>query len=519
MTTLAELDASHRQVIDAATEIASARSRALDVLAEAGVEDAAEILDAALELEDLPCWPAGQERLEHAQAVIATIAALYTTDHSRVGQRRPEPISLSLRQIDRDDRIQVRVLGTDPDLVRQYADAMLAGDEFPPLVCFVDRDERALWLADGFHRYDAAAGLGRVTVSCAVYAGTRLDAAEYAATCNTRHGLPMTASDKREAIKRLLRLHPDWSSRQISRLVGSSPTTVETIRQAQAALEDAASVQIGQIEPTPRTVERGDQTYTYTPPAPPEPRPAPKPAPPRATPGGAEAAQRMKEFFRGHHELSELSGQRGWAAMKANYEVPGERCIGCNHEVAGQFSTEGPWMVYRYEDHVPGQIQRSRLTYACPVCWQAAGLPDLAHERAPTVPGPPAGRGVTWSPGSSAHSASPGQAWEKLRGLLITGSWVGIRDALVDADVEDWRQALCAVFGSIGRPTQQQIAAGCLKLAVLDGHEGTAVPVDPAPIEDRACPHCGGTLVDRTNGTAVARTICQDCGAFIEEAE
>jgi DNA-directed RNA polymerase subunit RPC12/RpoP len=102
------------------------------------------------------------------------------------------------------------------------------------------------------------------TAEATVYAGTRRDAEEYAATCNARHGLPMSNEDKRAAARRLLEIHPEWSNREIARRLGVSHPFVGKVRRALEA-EAEASGNDYQM-PEERVVTRGDQTYTYRPP-------------------------------------------------------------------------------------------------------------------------------------------------------------------------------------------------------------------------------------------------------------
>lgn len=585
MTTLAELNTERRQTIYATGEIASARARALEVLALAGVEDTQEILDTALELENLAGWQAGQERLEHARAAIDTVVALYTTDHTPVDQPRPDPISVSLRQIDRDDRVQIRVLGTDTDLVAQYADAMRAGDEFPPLVCFFDRAERALWLADGFHRAQAAQAAGRASFSCLVHAGTHHHAAEYAATCNARHGLPMTGADKREAVKRLLHLHPDWSSRQIARLVGSSHNTVEKTRKDLEALH-AASGQIDQIQPEPRTVQRGHQTYTYTSPERPDHAPVwqlerairqfldahfgatgqadsdPRPRiqlletirahhdriPPDLAqalpqpylqrdltqalndvldqirrqpyqPGSPPAVRRLLDFFRSHSALRAPTAEApGWAHLPfGRGGISYKPCVGCGRSLDGLKGEPLRLGYYAYH-HADPSTSTPRFSYACPLCWLAADLPAPEDaDRHPTAPPPPPpDRAVVWSPEPSSPTV-PLRESDRLRQLLLTANWQELRVALIVAGPDDLLHALHAIFSGDAVPLRpRQDAARCLVDAILQPWPADA---PPAPSPDQACPHCGGDLIRRSNGTVEPRLVCQDCGALLEEQE
>ena len=221
------------------------------------------MLDTSTEAQTV--YEPGDERITRAQAGLDTLVALCGRNWPHVDGPTPDPVDVSLAQIAYDRNIQVRVLGTDPGRVEEFVAQMQAGDRFPPLAVFWDQEAEALWLGDGFHRYEAAQRLlDCVTFPCLIYAGSRRDAEEYAATCNARHGLPMSREDKHAAVLRLLDLHPDWPDREIARRVGCSPTTVGSARR-EMTNADVASVQIGQI-PTQRTVQRGDQTYTYTPP-------------------------------------------------------------------------------------------------------------------------------------------------------------------------------------------------------------------------------------------------------------
>jgi hypothetical protein len=53
-----------------------------------------------------------------------------------------------------DDACQPRAV-TDLNLAGEYAEAMLYGAQFPPVVVFGDGDA-GYWLADGYHRWHAA---------------------------------------------------------------------------------------------------------------------------------------------------------------------------------------------------------------------------------------------------------------------------------------------------------------------------------------------------------------------------
>jgi len=176
------------QILYSQDEIAELRIQALGVLIDLGIdpEDAGAICDDALERENLHGYePDSAERAQRALAALDTVVALYTR------QYEDGPITVSAAQLEVDPEIQIRVSGLDLDRVEQYRRAMHAGDEFPPVVAFWDGD--VLRLADGFHRIEALPST-QVTVRAEIRTGGYEATAEYAATCNATHGLPMTSA-------------------------------------------------------------------------------------------------------------------------------------------------------------------------------------------------------------------------------------------------------------------------------------------------------------------------------------
>jgi hypothetical protein len=140
-------------------------------------------------------------------------------------------IQIRLSSIRLDGGTQPRA-ATDPDLVGQYADALVNGAKFPPLVLYHDGSD--YWLADGFHRYHAMDGCGLTSVPCEVRQGTRRDAILFSVGANAAHGLRRTNEDKRRAVLRLLD-DPEWSGwsdREIARTCQVSPDLVGKLRPA-----------------------------------------------------------------------------------------------------------------------------------------------------------------------------------------------------------------------------------------------------------------------------------------------
>jgi hypothetical protein len=146
--------------------------------------------------------------------------------------------NLKLDQIRIDGDTQSRD-SLDAGRVEQYAEAMSAGEKFPPITVF--HDGRHYWLADGFHRYHATRRTGTPLIAAEVVSGTLTEAQDHADQANVQHdkaGLPRTNSDKRRAVTRLLGRHPDWSDRRVAEHASVSHTSVANIR---AALAPAAA--------------------------------------------------------------------------------------------------------------------------------------------------------------------------------------------------------------------------------------------------------------------------------------
>lgn len=114
--------------------------------------------------------------------------------------------------------------------IAEYAEAMQAGDQFPTVKLFDDGED--LWLADGFHRVEAAKSIGRTTIVALVLRGSRRDAVLDSVGSNAMHGLRRTNADKRHAVELLL-ADPEWaqwSDREIARRCAVSHQTVSSIR-------------------------------------------------------------------------------------------------------------------------------------------------------------------------------------------------------------------------------------------------------------------------------------------------
>lgn len=137
--------------------------------------------------------------------------------------------ALKLGSIRLDGGTQPRA-AIDRAVVEEYASSMREGDLFPPLTVFYDGKD--YWLADGFHRYEAAQAAGKTEIDCDVKQGTRRDAILHSVGVNADHGFRRTNEDKRRAVETLLRDAEwvKWSDREIGRQCRVSDWLVRSLR-------------------------------------------------------------------------------------------------------------------------------------------------------------------------------------------------------------------------------------------------------------------------------------------------
>ena len=503
------------QSYDVRELIAEAWGKALQALAGAGVEGGAAqaLLDSALEREQLAGYPPeSDERLKRARAALDTIVSLYLIPADTPLSAAPI-FDVSLAQIDVDADVQIRVGGLNDDRVDDYARDMADGDEFPPVTCFFERlpsgNGYILWLADGFHRLDAAKrnALHHV-ISARVAPGSHRDASEYAATCNARHGLPMTGADKRNAVRRLLHLHPDLASREIARRVGCTHNTVETVRG-----ELSASGQITQIDgqPQPRTVTRAGSTYTYTPPA----------------------QQDYAELFQIENclinYLDVRFGRRGLGDFNAQPRID------CLQSIAQLDDYE----TFPANLHLPDHYRKSDLKQAVHNVLEQ--IRQRESQRLARLAGGDDvdggdGKAVAWSPAPISPAPTTFDVHD-VRGepfytALLSGSSSGLRSALEGHDLDGadassaLDRALINIFGG-NNPARRALASRVILDLIQDTIEDLQAgsdfetPDEPAPPPAAAadtigCPDCGGFLIHVSQGGGPTRLVCRDCGSVVE---
>lgn len=114
---------------------------------------------------------------------------------------------IELSKVRIDGELQPRA-ELNQDTIAEYAEAYKSGANLPPVTLFFDGS--SYWLADGFHRYNAARDAGRTTIYEEIIPGTLRDAILYSLSANSKHGLRRSNADKKKAVKTLLD-DPEWS--------------------------------------------------------------------------------------------------------------------------------------------------------------------------------------------------------------------------------------------------------------------------------------------------------------------
>ena len=136
---------------------------------------------------------------------------------------------LAIARLRRDGGTQPRA-ALDEETICDYAEAMQAGARFPPVIAYYDGTD--YWVADGYHRLNAAMRAGQTEIDVDVIAGTQRDAVLYSVGANAIHGLRRTNADKRRSVERLLRDESwgNWADREIARRCNVSDKTVAAVR-------------------------------------------------------------------------------------------------------------------------------------------------------------------------------------------------------------------------------------------------------------------------------------------------
>lgn len=166
------------------------------------------------------------------KAVVERPAPASTPDGFLSGKTVP---SFDLNKIVRDERAQPRVK-LNEEVVKAY-EAMMREEggwgPFPEVIVFGPTDEGIYYLADGFHRLEAATRAKVELVRASIKPGGLRQAILHSVGANATHGLRRTNADKRKAVETLL-LDPEWarmSDTWIAKQAAVSQPTVSKVRQ------------------------------------------------------------------------------------------------------------------------------------------------------------------------------------------------------------------------------------------------------------------------------------------------
>jgi hypothetical protein len=172
-----------------------------------------------------------------------------------LGEQRTTLLTLPLDDLTLDDELRPRDRVSEA-AVMEYAEAMAAGDEFPPVRAFTDG--KTYWLADGWLRVAAGRAVGSEALPAEVSRGCWRDALIWSCSANATHGHRRTNADKRRSVMKMLADEEwsRWSDRQIARWCRVSAGLVCAVR---ADLGICANEQMG--EPGTRRVSRGGKEY------------------------------------------------------------------------------------------------------------------------------------------------------------------------------------------------------------------------------------------------------------------
>ena len=123
--------------------------------------------------------------------------------------------------------------GLNEEAVARYAERLEATASgvwpFPAVVLNLVSGSRYVCI-DGAHRIAAAIRAGRETVQAEVETKPEDEARMDAAIANLANGLPLTSTERKKAIHRVLTLRPAWGDTQVAQWMGLHRNTVARVR-------------------------------------------------------------------------------------------------------------------------------------------------------------------------------------------------------------------------------------------------------------------------------------------------
>lgn len=141
------------------------------------------------------------------------------------GEAKVAKLKLDSIRLDAGTQTRAHV---DDSVAGEYAEAMVRGDRFPPVVVFQNDGE--FIMADGFHRVRAARRAKLKHILAEIRQGSRKDALRFALGANHKHGLRRTNGDKRRAVELALAEFGNQSDGLLAEMCGVSQPFVTNIR-------------------------------------------------------------------------------------------------------------------------------------------------------------------------------------------------------------------------------------------------------------------------------------------------
>jgi uncharacterized small protein (DUF1192 family) len=136
---------------------------------------------------------------------------------------------MKINQINAHQDLQSRKL-INPEVVKQYAEAIQTGCVMPPIHVFKIVD--LFYVVDGFHRLEAHKQIKLQTIKVQSVEGDMESAAAHSIISNITHGLQRTLEDKRRAINMALNNEHlmNLSTRELSQKLGVSHQMIDRAR-------------------------------------------------------------------------------------------------------------------------------------------------------------------------------------------------------------------------------------------------------------------------------------------------
>lgn len=119
-----------------------------------------------------------------------------------------------------------------------------AQERLPPIT--VHRE--TMRVIDGMHRLRAARLRGEDEIEVRFFEGDEDTSYILGVKSNVAHGLPLSLADRKVAVARIVRLHPEWSDRLVASIAGVAPKTAATVRALSAAQDECPDEQDAQLD-------------------------------------------------------------------------------------------------------------------------------------------------------------------------------------------------------------------------------------------------------------------------------